>query len=161
MPLSNWFTAGPAANRLIDAGDGVVERKKDFVAVVKQPRAYNGIVRRDQNDRLATLPRVKNFHARTDAWPDEVDQDDVAIVNVGLVFFNHFDDTLLLAAAKVPQYNRITRVTFQSPLGILTPVFTFRISASEHRAAQVNDSVFVQSPLLFQAYLDGENSLPS
>src|SRR5215468_153634 len=154
MPLSNWFTAGPAANRLIDAGDGVVERKKDFVAVVKQPRADNGAVRRDQHDGLAALPRVKNFHARTDARPDEVNQDDVAVVNVGLVFFDHFDDALLFAAAKVPKYNRITRVTLQPPLGVLTPVFTFRISASEHRAAQVNNSVIIQSPLLFQAYSD-------
>src|SRR5215475_12291910 len=144
MPLSNGVTARHAANRLIDAGDGVVERRKDFVAVVKQPRADNGAVRRDQHDGLAALPRVKNFHARTDARPDEVDQDDVAVVNVGLVFFNHFDDALLLAAAKVPEYNWITRVTLQPPLGVLTPVFTFRISASEHCAAQVNNPVFVQ-----------------
>src|SRR5262244_3167666 len=127
MSLTNGFTAGHDATRLVDAGDGVVERKKDFVAVVKQPRADNGAVRRNQHDSLAALPRVKNFHARTDARPDKVDQDDVAVVNIGLIFFNHFDDALLLAAAKVPQYNRITRVTLQPPLGILTPVFTFRI----------------------------------
>src|SRR5262245_17464758 len=32
----NWLTVRPTANRLVDAGDGVVERKKDFVAMVKQ-----------------------------------------------------------------------------------------------------------------------------
>src|SRR5262249_25102578 len=60
---------------VIDVGDGVVERKKDFMAVVKQPRADDGVGRRDQHDGLAALPSIKNFHACTDAGPDEIDQD--------------------------------------------------------------------------------------
>jgi len=58
--LSKWFTAGPAADRLIDAGDGVVERKKDFVAVIKQPRAYNGAVRRS-GKRFCLCPKPTPF----------------------------------------------------------------------------------------------------
>jgi hypothetical protein len=116
------------------------------MAVVKQPRADDGVGRRDQHDGLAALPSIKNFHACTDAGPDEVDQDNVAVINVGLVFFNYFDDAFLLAAAKVPERDRVTRVTPQLPLGILTPIFTLLISAAEHRAAQVNSSAFVQNP---------------
>lgn len=47
VELGSGFTAALAANRLVDACDCVVERKKDFVAVVKQPRADTVILRSD------------------------------------------------------------------------------------------------------------------
>jgi hypothetical protein len=38
-------------------------------------------------------------------WPNEVDLDDVAVVNIGLIYFDHLDDAILVGAAKVSEYN--------------------------------------------------------